>query len=587
MNLITPLSLFIFTFKLGSTFPVNDDKLNPLVDDEYPMVIRNDRISGHSGRMRMMMMTYSDDNKSLDDEIQVTTTSSPSQPQPATTVIISNQDEIQLTSTESSLITIGTDGDFKLGQSPINFTDNVKPNQYHNQLPDNLNDNLTNDQSLSPLNVTNQVINDLESSSKSIEVNEINNQNVSPSTTVSSTINQITSKINLPSSSSAETSDLPEINLSTTTTTQSTTTTTQSFQDKVNSLIEDSFAQTTKLLIDLEEQIKLNQFSQQTEPNLLPLNIFTSAHGLASSSSSSSPSIPLAYALKLSTSNFLFRPLIRGSSIVSGSVNFHHNDDLKSLTDPDNLNLGSVNYETIDENGNPDNPNSIINHNNPHWYGNQKQSGIQMQSMIDEVTRIEQNVEVLISELVSNRRYVTAAVFRSLLNYLRRLRISLERLQSRMAIIGVGNSPQGSSLGGSISSGISSSVSSIASSVSSTFLPEQASGPLGGSSGGFNPITSGSAIASTYIESIRVRMNRITEEIRTLITRMRSSFSSTSSSSSSSPTLSSSLSPLPSLDQFPPLKTTTTTTTTTTKSPLASSSSILGSSSRKSIYYFK
>ncbi|XP_015782265.1 uncharacterized protein LOC107360157 [Tetranychus urticae] len=286
------------------------------------------------------------------------------------------------------------------------------------------------------------------------------------------------------------------------------------------SLIEDSVDQANQLLIDLEEQIKLG-INQGIEDDYEPLNIFSS-------------SLPLSYGFKFSTSNFLFRPIFKATSVTSKlhspTGTLDANDD---IIDPPST------IDSIDTNNNND-VNDDNGGNNNKKNVNKQGTATQIQSMIDEVNRIEQNVETLITELVTNRRYVTAAVFRSLLNYLRRVRISLERLQSRMAIIGVGTSQQG--VVNTISSGLSSSVSSIATSVSNSFLSEPVSGPLGGSSGG-------PSIATSYLEAIRVRMSRITDEIRTLIARLRLNFSSQSSPSS---TVSSTLPELASSSTVPP-----------------------------------
>uniref|UniRef100_T1K166 Uncharacterized protein n=1 Tax=Tetranychus urticae TaxID=32264 RepID=T1K166_TETUR len=69
------------------------------------------------------------------------------------------------------------------------------------------------------------------------------------------------------------------------------------------SLIEDSVDQANQLLIDLEEQIKLG-INQGIEDDYEPLNIFSS-------------SLPLSYGFKFSTSNFLFRPIFKATSVTS------------------------------------------------------------------------------------------------------------------------------------------------------------------------------------------------------------------------------------------------------------------------------
>lgn len=101
----------------------------------------------------------------------------------------------------------------------------------------------------------------------------------------------------------------------------------------------------------------------------------------------------------------------------------------------------------------------------------------------------------------------------------RRVRISLERLQNRMQTIGVGSQATnlsaetaavGSALAGS---------SSVVSSASSSSSSSSSSG------------TSVSTITNGYLEAIRDRIYRITDEIRQLIVRMRQTFSPTASSS--------------------------------------------------------
>lgn len=140
------------------------------------------------------------------------------------------------------------------------------------------------------------------------------------------------------------------------------------------SLIEDSVDQANQLLIDLEEQIKLG-INQGIEDDYEPLNIFSS-------------SLPLSYGFKFSTSNFLFRPIFKATSVTSKlhspTGTLDANDD---IIDPPST------IDSIDTNNNND-VNDDNGGNNNKKNVNKQGTATQIQSMIDEVNRIEQNVEV-------------------------------------------------------------------------------------------------------------------------------------------------------------------------------------------------
>lgn len=149
--------------------------------------------------------------------------------------------------------------------------------------------------------------------------------------------------------------------------------------DEMKSQIEDSVGQANQLLIDLEEQIKL-AINQGIEDDYEPLNIFSSS------------SLPLSYAFKFSTSNFLFRPIFKQSSVSSKihspTGTLDANDDIidppSSIDSIDTNNDNDVNDDDSNANSNNNNKKNV----------NKQGTGIQIQSMIDEVNRIEQNVEV-------------------------------------------------------------------------------------------------------------------------------------------------------------------------------------------------
>lgn len=92
-------------------------------------------------------------------------------------------------------------------------------------------------------------------------------------------------------------------------------------------------------------------------------------------------------------------------------------------------------------------------------------------------------MQTTITDLVSRRRYVTAAMLRSMLNYVRRVQVSLERLQNRLHAIQAAATSGQNSPGG-------------------TGVPNL-----------------------TFFNNIRDRINRISEEINALVSRIRGTFS--------------------------------------------------------------
>jgi len=113
----------------------------------------------------------------------------------------------------------------------------------------------------------------------------------------------------------------------------------------------------------------------------------------------------------------------------------------------------------------------------------------QMQSLIDQVNRLAESIENTITDLVSRRRYVTAAMLRSMLNYVRRVRVNLERLQNRLQT-----------------------VQNVAT------VGQQAPPAASGSNQPSN------VPGTQFFNTIRDRVNRITEEIGALVSRIRGSF---------------------------------------------------------------
>ena len=99
--------------------------------------------------------------------------------------------------------------------------------------------------------------------------------------------------------------------------------------------------------------------------------------------------------------------------------------------------------------------------------------------------------------MVARRRYVTAAMLRSMLNYVRRVRVNLERLQNRLqSVQAVATSGQNAPQGAGGASGIP---------------------------------------GTAFFNTIRDRVNRITEEIGALVTRIRGSFTPGSNVVTASP----------------------------------------------------
>jgi len=113
----------------------------------------------------------------------------------------------------------------------------------------------------------------------------------------------------------------------------------------------------------------------------------------------------------------------------------------------------------------------------------------QMQSLIDQVNRLAESIENTITDLVSRRRYVTAAMLRSMLNYVRRVRVNLERLQNRLQT------------------------------VQNVATVGQQAPPVAGSSNQPSNVP-----GTQFFNTIRDRVNRITEEIGALVSRIRGSF---------------------------------------------------------------
>jgi len=110
----------------------------------------------------------------------------------------------------------------------------------------------------------------------------------------------------------------------------------------------------------------------------------------------------------------------------------------------------------------------------------------QMTALIDQVNRLAESIENTITDLVARRRYVTAAMLRSMLNYVRRVRVNLERLQNRLqSVQAVATSGQNAPQGGGLPAGVP---------------------------------------GTAFFNTIRDRINRITEEIGSLVTRIRASF---------------------------------------------------------------
>jgi len=111
----------------------------------------------------------------------------------------------------------------------------------------------------------------------------------------------------------------------------------------------------------------------------------------------------------------------------------------------------------------------------------------QIQSLVEQINGLTATLEHTISDLTSHRRYVAAAMVRSLQNYVRRTRFNLERLQTRLvALQAAATSGQGN-----------------------TSLP-----------------------SPSFFNSIKDRVNNLSEEIGNLMTRVRYTFVPSSTTSS-------------------------------------------------------
>jgi len=135
----------------------------------------------------------------------------------------------------------------------------------------------------------------------------------------------------------------------------------------------------------------------------------------------------------------------------------------------------------------------------------------QLEALVNEVNGLTNSLEGTITDLVSRRRYVTAAMMRSMLNYLRRVRISLERLQNRLgALQAAATSGSGSAASGGAAASPGA---------------EPGTGGIPGYPG------------AQFFVGIRDRINQITQEVGSLMTRIRASFSPTPVPSNPSPSL--------------------------------------------------
>ncbi|KAI1291874.1 hypothetical protein HDE_07368 [Halotydeus destructor] len=116
----------------------------------------------------------------------------------------------------------------------------------------------------------------------------------------------------------------------------------------------------------------------------------------------------------------------------------------------------------------------------------------QVQAMITQVTGLADTIENTITDLVSRRRYVTAAMLRSMLSYVRRVNVNLERLQNRLQSVA---------------------------NVASVGAAQQPPNPQAGGAP-----AAGGVSGMQFIAPIRDRVNRITEEIGSIVSRIRGSF---------------------------------------------------------------
>lgn len=114
----------------------------------------------------------------------------------------------------------------------------------------------------------------------------------------------------------------------------------------------------------------------------------------------------------------------------------------------------------------------------------------QLTQMISQINGLTEQIETTVADLVARRRYVTAAMLRSMLNYVRRVRVNLERLQNRLQT------------------------------VVNVATVQAAPGSAGAAA-----VQPSGGISSGFLTTISDRVNRITEEIGSLVSRIRGSFS--------------------------------------------------------------
>ena len=114
----------------------------------------------------------------------------------------------------------------------------------------------------------------------------------------------------------------------------------------------------------------------------------------------------------------------------------------------------------------------------------------QITGMVDQIDQTIQNLDQSIEDLMANRRYMTAAMMRSMRSYLKGVQNNLQRLQNRLRAL-----------------------QAVASSANAPPADEGAGG-AGGATGAFP--------SNAFFESLRVRVNRITSDITNLMNRMRS-----------------------------------------------------------------
>jgi len=125
------------------------------------------------------------------------------------------------------------------------------------------------------------------------------------------------------------------------------------------------------------------------------------------------------------------------------------------------------------------------------WLVIQRQQD-QIQALIDQVNNMGTTLETTITDLVTRRSYVTAALLRSVLNYNRRVRVSLERLQNRLQSL----------------------------QVAATATQNSAGSGSGNAGAPPAPVTPSAQVINT----IRDGINSITAQITSLVNRVRSTF---------------------------------------------------------------